>query len=34
MISLEMATVTALGPENSKIVSDYGNGDSLTLAAH
>jgi len=28
-----MAAVTAIGPENSKNVSDYYNGDSLTLAA-
>jgi hypothetical protein len=29
-----MAAVTAIGPENSKNVSDYGNGNILTLAAH
>jgi hypothetical protein len=29
-----MATATALGPENSKNVSIYANGDSITLAPH
>ncbi|MHB8203850.1 MAG: hypothetical protein ACYDHG_09125, partial [Desulfomonilaceae bacterium] len=32
LLPLEMASATALGPENSKNVSIYANGDSITLA--
>ena len=34
MVLSEIAAVTAIDPENSKNVSDYGNGNILTLAAH